>query len=117
MQTPREHLNQAISNEKFLNEIDQGRFPDWTVTVAFYTALHLIGQVLARDGIDPDSHQIRNDYIWEFYPSLWKLYNPLYTWSKDARYVCGHSTVKDAENALRQLDRIEAEVNRILTAP
>jgi len=41
------HLSQAKRNLKFLGEIDTGKSVDWKVTVAFYTALHLINAHVA----------------------------------------------------------------------
>ena len=117
MQTESEHLAQAISNEKFLNDVDDARFPDWAVTVAFYTSLHLVNRVTARDEVNISSHSDRNKYLMTNYRPLWKLYEPVYILSIKARYICGHTTVNDADKAKRLLKRIDTEVERILKTP
>jgi len=52
-----EHKNHAFHNKKLFDNIWIDRnFPDWIVTVGFYTALHCIDAVLARDGFHPQMH-------------------------------------------------------------
>jgi hypothetical protein len=43
-----QHRNKANSNRKFLDGISLEDFPDWVVVAAFYTAVHLIEELLAR---------------------------------------------------------------------
>jgi len=117
MATQQEHWNQAVSNERFLKEIDHPRFPDWIVVASFYTALHIVGRILVRDGVTVYSHQERNDYLRANYRNLFRLYNPLCQLSFDARYVCQSIDLKDSAFAESLLDRIHIEVEKILNPP
>lgn len=47
------HSNQAIHNERFLQDMLQWNIPyqDWIITVAFYTALHYVHAYFAQIGI------------------------------------------------------------------
>ena len=53
-----DHLNQARSNLKFLEFVNQKAFEfiDWQVTVCFYTGLHLINAHLAKHQLQYRSH-------------------------------------------------------------
>lgn len=43
MSNPQKHKTQAEKNLKFLKSFySDGTFPDWAVTVAFYTAVHIV---------------------------------------------------------------------------
>lgn len=75
-----QHLLQYIKNRKVLEDVltlkDQPN--EWIVTVAFYTALHLVESVIAAKGTSSGSHKnrrqnvasipelkiVRNDYKW-----------------------------------------------------
>jgi len=54
-----EHLAQAKSNLKFLEEINNNNFFwDWKVTVCFYSALHLINaHINKKTGLSYKSHE------------------------------------------------------------
>ncbi|MCB0737044.1 MAG: hypothetical protein KDC92_05990, partial [Bacteroidetes bacterium] len=53
-----DHLNQARSNLKFLEVVNEKAFEfiDWQVTVCFYTSLHLINAHLAKHQLQYRSH-------------------------------------------------------------
>ena len=53
----KDHIFQARHNLSFLEEIDKlTDFPDWKVTVCFYTSLHLINSHLAQFNIQYRKH-------------------------------------------------------------
>ena len=59
-----EHITQARHNAAFYAAIDRVGFPDWAVTVLFYTALHYVDALLAEKGnIDPTKHTLRSDVV------------------------------------------------------
>ena len=47
MPTQNQHRTKARGNRDFLREIDPAARADWAVTVAFYTAVHLVEEVRA----------------------------------------------------------------------
>jgi hypothetical protein len=108
MATESEHRQQAEQNGAFLATIDQERFPEWVVTVAFYKAVHLIEMVFAHDSRKPGgSHGRRNQVLKRHYPDIWKQYRPLYTFSRMARYWCVPVTREYVTYVLRRLGRVE----------
>ncbi len=58
-----EHLQKARWHAEFLGRIDAGTFPDWTLVVGFYVALHLVGARLEQDGIRVTTHKARRKQI------------------------------------------------------
>lgn len=60
MATETEHRTKANKNQQFLATIDRGMFPEWTATVAFYTALHFVEILAARVGMHNGGHRSRN---------------------------------------------------------
>src|SRR5690348_12499946 len=110
MATETEHLNQAQHNRKLLNEIDHEKFPDWAATVAFYTAVHLVQALLKKSGDNCNSHSSRNKRLRQKHPSVWKLYQPLYSYSRLARYWCMKLKHDDVPYVIRRLNKIERAV-------
>ena len=110
MATESDHLRQAQHNHEFLNAIEQARFPDWAATVAFYTAVHLVQALLKRHGENCSSHNSRNRKLRQKFPAVWKLYQPLYTYSRLARYWCMKVKATDIPYLVRRLGKIEREV-------
>ena len=83
------HLNQWKHNRSFLPLIPSD-YPDWLVTVVFYTALHVIDAVLAADKVTRiHSHETRNDVLQRTnrYSKIYKLYHPLYQLARTVRYL------------------------------
>ena len=64
-------------------------YPDWLVTIAFYTALQAIDALLAYDNITAISHDTRNTTLKQTnrYDYIWKQYSPLYDLSRKVRYL------------------------------
>lgn len=86
---PTAHINQWKHNRGFLGLIDPG-FPDWAVTVAFYTALHAVDALLAHDKVlGIVNHDGRNRTLMQTnrYAHISKYYHPLYGLSRTVRYM------------------------------
>lgn len=98
MPTQEAHVKAANANRKTLDFLTE-RVEDhsrWVVTVAFYTALHVVEAVLAQDGIHQDDHKRRHHYLKSNrkYQHIWKHYQPLFNDSLVARYLtCDESGV------------------------
>jgi hypothetical protein len=114
MATESDHLKQAQHNEKFLNSIDATQFPDWAATVAFYTAVHLVQALLKHAGENCHSHNSRNRKVRQHFPAIWKIYQPLYTYSRLARYWCMKVKPGDIAYIKRRLGKVERAVQAVL---
>jgi hypothetical protein len=98
MPNEQNHLDQAESNKKVAKEIEQ-TFPDWSVTICFYTALHWIEGYAKRQGVDIKNeydgrslHERREKYVADVAKqlssrTLRNAYEDLETESKKARYL------------------------------
>ena len=90
------HRLAAIENQKALNYLIERKhdFPQWVVTVAFYTALHVVDSILAKDGHHPDDHGVRNGLLKKTkkYEFLWRTYRTLFSDSMIARYLVCNGT-------------------------
>lgn len=75
---------------------------DWFITIAFYSALHLVEAMLSLQNrlksntLHCFSHTIRKDVLSAAYPKIWKKYRPLYDASLAARYIQRDDLQKDA---------------------
>jgi hypothetical protein len=86
---PEKHINQWKHNRSFLETI-RPQFPDWAVTVTFYTALHAVDALLRHDKTGRiTSHSHRNETLMRTnrYARIWKLYQPLHDLSRTIRYM------------------------------
>jgi hypothetical protein len=83
-----EHLAKAESNQRLAIAFQNGPHVDWSVTVLFYAAWHLVEAALAP--VHSTSHADRNQNI-QRHPHLNAIYpycRELYRRSLDARYDC-----------------------------
>lgn len=94
-----DHLDHARSNLKFLSDLsrDHAELWDWKITVAYYSALHLVNAFVAdKYDLHPDSHEKLKEIL---HPeSRFKDirldekthtgYNYLEMLSRRARYLC-----------------------------
>lgn len=92
MPTYMQHVYQAERNEYFLASFDPAttQHGDWAITIAFYTALHMLDAYLATRQVHPDSHFERIGKLLAD-PKLQSLrvgYLRLYKESRSARYDC-----------------------------
>lgn len=86
---PADHIRQWHHNRAFLRTIEP-EFPDWAVTVSFYTALHAVDALLKHDKVPGIvSHETRNATLGRTnrYKKIWKVYQPLYDLSRTIRYL------------------------------
>ncbi len=86
------HRSKAERNERICRELVD-RYPDWSATVAFYAALHLIGQYsrsIADEDIDLVSHAQTIDWIRKRKElrSIAEAYTTLMHFAQQARYEC-----------------------------
>ena len=107
------HRKQYLHNKNLLTDDvfnNGGKFTDWYITVIFYSAVHLVEQEIAKQNIDPGSHDAR--FKWMNRDSSLKTisneYNILYWASRRARYDCVTFTKKDVESKKSNLEKIEA---------
>lgn len=90
MGTTLEHVAKWKHNRDFLATIPD-KYCDWTVTVAFYTAVHAVEAVFAKDSVQHEgSHKGRNQILKlrSRYHTVWRNFRPLWAASQVARYHC-----------------------------
>ena len=90
MATEGDHIRLANRNHEFLLKLLQdGDFPDWAVTVAFYKAVHVVEAVFAASmAFDSTSHSVREERLKiPRFKDIWKDYSHLLTASRIARYL------------------------------
>ena len=117
MPTETEHRQQAESNLRFLDHVDEAHFPDWAVTVRFYSAVHLVNQVLVRNGFSTDNHDDRKRHLQIHFKALWNVYQKLWTLAQRARYLCRPITVSHVTDSATWLERIQGMVDHLLNPP
>ena len=101
-----EHVEQARSNAKFLAAIQidpAAQHPDWIITVAFYTALHLVDAELAQRRIYCKTHWERAPKVAQQLAAVSPKYLRLYTESRAARYDCRPIRPERADSVLKTL--------------
>ncbi len=120
MPTVKQHLAKVRSNKNMLShlgEAENTKFPDWFVTVVFYTALHGTEAVLCQEaGLHTKTHIERDGALRKRLPAIDKTflmaYRALYTQSHQARYMADKKfemTNQDCGDALKSLEVIETE--------
>jgi len=102
MASPEAHIAKAKHNIKTITLLSQDLTQkDWIVTVAFYTALHIVDTVLfyTQEGFqkhgqshDKREETIKNDQRLD---KIWDCYRPLLNHSIIARYLQGSTTPSD----------------------
>lgn len=87
------HLDQWSHNRRLITLIPSTH-PDWIVTVTFYTALHAVDALFAKDGITVTSHSERNHILTHTsrYSEINKKYYVLYMLSRTVRYLANPAT-------------------------
>ena len=88
MPSQAEHLAKAESNQRLALAFQNGPHVDWSVTVLFYAALHLVEAALAP--VHSTNHADRNPNIQHdpHLNAIYLYYRELYRRSLDARYDC-----------------------------
>ena len=98
------HEKQAKHNYSLLKELQgNGVYQDWQLTIAFYTALHIVDCALARENPDwrkkwaengdqqTGWHAVRKMCVNSLYRDIYKNYRFLYEKSMLMRYLEGYN--------------------------
>ena len=115
-----EHLAKVRSNKLMLDHLGDAsstKFPDWYVTVVYYTALHCVEAIFDQDKKwHTTSHKERDEKLLKNFPAIdaefKKAYWRLYQQSWEARYMSNRKTQirnDECEDALKNLTIIENE--------
>jgi hypothetical protein len=85
MGTAAEHQTKARHNSAFLSSISD-EYPDWLATAAFYVAVQLIEQLLAKRNLHSADHHQRNTRVRSDFQAIHKSYKALYNASLIGQY-------------------------------
>jgi hypothetical protein len=113
MSDTQQHLYQYRHNKELLQssefEIDKTNHLDWVITIAFYSAIHLVEKELANMSCHSKSHENRNEIMCMFakFDKIGAKYATLEMLSKKARYYCVGFTKTQVREALNLLTDIE----------
>jgi hypothetical protein len=116
MGTKTDHQEKADHNQKFLDSIDEAAYPDWTVTVCFYKALHLVEMLFAKDGKHSENHRDRHDTLKRGHQNVWREYLPLYTQSRRARYKVRAIDQQTVRYVRGRLSQVESLINQAISS-
>lgn len=114
MGTQAQHAAKAESNQLFLDAISELGFADWTATVIFYKAVHLVEKMFADQNIHEDSHKARNSRLRDHHKGVYKNYHVLYSYARWARYDCRAMTPGDVATLLGHLSGVTAKVDETI---
>lgn len=120
MPTVEQHLAKVRSNKRLLNHLGEAEttaFPDWFVTINFYTALHCIEAILCQEiQRHSNRHEERELLLRAKLPAIERnflnAYRELYTKSREARYMTNRKSSMDhagCKLAVENLTLIETE--------
>jgi len=112
MSTENEHRIQAEHNQSFLDTIHVDEYPDWAATVIFYTAVHLAQMMFGKLDGQGGTHFKRNGVLRNQYPDVWKHYQPLYAYSRLARYRCMKVAPEHFPYLKRRFEKLKRAVNK-----
>lgn len=116
MPTAEAHEKQYDHNKSLLEceALQNDENCDWAVTIAFYSAMHLIEKFFADKGIHNKNHEVRNNFVArEAVLRRKKIpakYNLLYNQSIRSRYECVKITLEDLNCVKEALSLIEKEL-------
>ena len=99
MPTQSQHRTKARGNRDFLREIDPAARADWAVTVAFYTAVHLVEGVRATIGQHSVNHRDRLSHVGSRHRAIASEFHELYYASLAARYEANSDFYAQFANA------------------
>jgi hypothetical protein len=113
------HRTQVEHNRQAAIVLQQAPDPylDWVVTMLFYTALHLIDQVLYQNSqLHPRNHRQRHTAIANepMLASIYLDYRELEHQSRRSRYECARFSSDDVSGLSARLIRIENVVESIV---
>lgn len=103
--------NLSLFNLKTFN-INDTKYSDWFMTVAFYAAVHLIESELAEIPFDSRTHEDRENAMLKLntLKDVVSQYTALRNQSRLARYKCKRFPKKDLADAFKHLKTIEKVV-------
>lgn len=115
MPTENEHRKKYQDNKELLdNELSLSNSTryNWILTVAFYSALHLVEARLASYGFHGPNHAARDNMVYQYsdFKNIRAKYKDLHTKSIIARYSAEDISKEKAKTALRYLEDIEKEL-------
>ncbi|AQS58001.1 hypothetical protein [Desulforamulus ferrireducens] len=111
-----QHISQYQKNKQLLEQscfdIENTDYPEWVVTILFYTAVHLIEAELAKYSQHCLNHKTRNKAVIavENCKPIFPEYETLYRQSKKARYDCTIFTPKKIKQIWSLFERIESHL-------
>lgn len=113
------HQQQAAHNQQVIAYLQQAgdTYLNWVVTVMFYTALHLVDQVLAQNtGLHPRNHRQRHAAIGRQLglAPVYRDYRELEHQSRRSRYEGARFTAQDVQQLAGRLNRIEQVVRHLV---
>ena len=108
-----EHNRQAVTYLQSAGDT----YLDWVVTILFYTALHLVDQVLYFQGrVNPRDHRQRHAEIARqpLLAPIYRDYRELEWQSQRSRYECADFTPAEVQQLAVRLDRIAQLVRSLV---
>lgn len=119
MASPQKHKQKYESNKQILDKLlrEKRKPNDWLVTIAFYSALHLVDKTIvessgeAHKPMDHTDRDLKVTRLTEL-KHIRTYYKALYMASRKSRYECVSITDKERENNLQYLSEIEKELNK-----
>lgn len=120
MPTDAQHMKKYKDNKSLLNSsemnIETTKYHDWVVTVAFYSAVHIIeGEIFKNAtilGNHTENHEQRSQIVasHDRFKNIRAQYNQLKTRCWVARYDAHSTKKKQAKKMLEYLEHIENEL-------
>ena len=108
-----QHNQQVIAHLQAADDV----YLDWVITAMFYTALHLVDQVLYHNArLNPRNHRERHAAIGQ-QPALapvYRDYRELERQSRRSRYDCADFTLQEVQWLAERLARIEQLVDSLV---
>jgi hypothetical protein len=108
-----QHNQQVIAHLQMAGDI----YLDWVITAMFYTALHLVDQVLYHNArLNPRSHRERHAAIGQqsALAPVYRDYRELERQSRRSRYDCADFTPQEVQRLAERLARIEQLVESLV---
>jgi hypothetical protein len=97
MPNSKEHREKAQRNRDVLDAVKGTATPDWIAVIAFYTALHLVERLAAKDMVHHDKHQDRLHYLarHQQHRTIHTAFSSLH----DAAHIARYGTVNQFDKA------------------
>jgi HEPN domain len=116
--TQAEHLAKAVQNEGVLRSLNPSiaGAAEWSITVAFYAAVHYVQSYLVANDVKSSTHTSRANAIRRDarLQSIYDDYRELENMSRDARYDSTPFSRQDVDYALECLKAVRDGVKALL---